>query len=222
MKLKKTIFISVLLVVAVVVASLVFFVISAAPTSGAKIEQYNAPQKALVVIDIQEDYTGKTAKTPFPYKNSKALIQSVNTLIQKAMENNIHIVYIRQEFDGIMGRWFSDKFANGTAKKGNPGTEIDSRVTIVSTNIFGKPKGDSFSNPLFEKFLIENRINELFLSGLDAEFCVYHTALGALNRNYTVTVVQDAIAIRNEDKLEKMLNTYRSKDIKLKMVRDIF
>ncbi len=220
MKLFKIISISTLTIVLIFIVLAAAFIVTSGPTKGTAIQDYDAPQKALVIIDIQEDYTGKTAKPPFPYKNSKGLIDSVNRLIEETQQTNFIIIYIRQEFDGPVGRLIANTFAKGTAIKGNAGTEIDSRIKIVSNHIFGKPKGDSFSNPEFEQYLIDNRIDELYLAGIDAEFCIYHTALGALNRKYKVTIIKDAIAIRNEHKLQKMLGKYKDKGITLISVNE--
>ncbi len=215
MKLLKKISISLLAIVVILVLLAATFVVTSGPTKGEVIKEYADPQKALVVIDMQEDYTGDTAKPPFPYKNSKELINKVNNIINETHKTNIKTIYIKQEFDGPIGRFIANTFAKGTAIKGNPGTEIDSRVEIVSPHLFGKPKGDSFSNPEFEQFLIDNSIDELFLAGLDAEFCIYYTALGALNREYKVTIIKDAIAIQAENKMQKMMDKYIDKGVTL-------
>jgi len=178
------------------------------PTKGPKIEKYTDPRKALFVIDVQEDYTGATARPPFPYKKSRELITSINGFIEKAARNDFIIVYIRQEFDGFMGVMISRVFGKGTAIRGNPGTEIDQRVTIVNDNIFPKPKGDAFSNPELGQFLVEHQVDEIFLAGLDAQFCVYQTARGALNRGYGVNVLTDCIALRAEKKWDLLMKKY--------------
>lgn len=103
--------------------------------------KYNNHKKALLVIDIQEEYTGATAKPPFPYKDSERLITTVNKLIEEASKKNILILYTRQEFDGFWGKAVSKLVGHGTAIKGKPGTEFDKRINIVS--------GHSFTNPLF-------------------------------------------------------------------------
>ena len=193
------------------------------PTQGKKIEHYATPQKALLVIDIQEDYTGTTARPPYPYKNSAQLIATVNTLTEEAFRQKIVIVYIRQEFDdlrgtlisGMISTMFSGKVSGGTAIKGNPGTEIDKRIAILSDYVFPKPRGDAFSNPEIEALLIEHQVNELYLVGLDAEYCVHVTAKGALNRGYTVNIITDGIALRAEEKWEKLLQQYREEGIAL-------
>jgi nicotinamidase/pyrazinamidase len=193
------------------------------PTQGKKIEHYETPQKALLVIDIQEDFTGTTARPPYPFKNSEQLIATVNRVIEEASKQKIIIVYIRQEFDGLrdtlisgmLSTLFSGKISAGTAIKGNPGTEIDKRITILSDYVFPKPRGDAFSNPKLDALLIEQQVNELYLVGLDAEYCVHVTAKGALNRGYAVNIITDAIALRAEEKWEGLLQQYREEGITL-------
>ena len=88
------------------------------PTEGKMIQKYANPKKALLVIDIQEDYTGSTAKSPFPYKNSVRFIGKVNSIIEKAKNKNVIIIYISQEFESVQGRILSKIFPGGTSLKG--------------------------------------------------------------------------------------------------------
>lgn len=195
-------------------------VILSKPTKGNKIACYQNPQKAVLVIDIQEDFTGTTAKSPFPYKDSRRLIDSVNSITEFASMKKIPVFYIRQELDGFVGRLLSKLFAGGTAIKGNPGTEIDKRVNIVSANIYPKPKSDAFSNRKMEECLIDQQINEIYLIGLDADGCVHNTALGALNRGYIVHIIIDAIVLRETGKWEGLLKTYKQEGIILSTTQD--
>jgi nicotinamidase-related amidase len=106
-------------------------------TKGMPIPQYANPQKALLVIDIQEDFTGIMAKDSSPFKNdSEKLIASVNEVIDEASKKNITVLYVRQEFDGVRGKIISRVTSDGVDIKGQPGTEIDKRVSIVSNNFF--------------------------------------------------------------------------------------
>lgn len=192
------------------------------PTHGDKIARYENPQKAVLVIDIQEDFTGTTARPPFPYKDSRKLIDTVNAIAEVAQQKNVPVVYIRQELDGFIGRLLSHLFAGGTAIKGNPGTRIDKRVHLVSHHLFPKPKSDAFSNPDLGKFLIERQISEVYLIGLDADGCVHNTALGALNRGYTVHIITDAILLLEEQKWERLLQQYRKENLQLMTTKELF
>jgi nicotinamidase-related amidase len=190
------------------------------PTQGARVGRYPDPQKAVVVIDIQEDFTGSTARPPFPYKESQELITTVNRILEASSRTNTPIIYIRQELDGFWGKLLSNLFGGGTAIKGNPGTEIDSRVAMLSGTIFPKPRSDAFSNPDFAAFLVLHQINELYLIGLDAAGCLHKTALGALNRGYRVHIIIDSIALLEKDKWDDLLKTYQEEGINLLSSRD--
>lgn len=216
----------ILLAVLVITACAVGFLISqiviiSQPTEGENIAPYAQPRQAVLVIDIQEDFTGATAKPPFPYRDSEKLIAAVNTITEAASARGVAVAYIRQELDGFTGRLLSDLFAGGTVIKGNPGTEIDRRVKVVSGDVFPKSRSDAFSNPELEGFLITRQVNELYLVGLDAAGCVHITARGALNRGYAVNVVTDAIVLREEEKWDELLNQYRDEGITLLSTREL-
>ena len=193
----------------------VLLTVSMMPTRGRKISEYDDPQKALLVIDIQKDFTAPTAQPPFPYEKAGELITTLNELTAISRQRNIMVIYLRQEFSDLFGKIFSRIFCRGKGIKGNPGTGFDDRLLIVSDHIFTKPRGDAFSNPEFESFLIQNQINELYLTGIDAEFCVYHTAKGAINRGYLVNVLTDAVLLLNEKKREDIMEKYRKNGIAL-------
>lgn len=163
--------------------------IASRPTKGQHIETYANPQSALLVIDIQEDFTGADAKKPFPYPNAAEMIVNANRAIETASKKGMAVAYIRHEWPN---RFIFRAFFGGRAIEGQPGASIDKRVKVVNSNFFTKKIGDAFSNPELNDFLIENRVNQIYLVGLDASGCVLKTAEGALNRGYGVTVLEDA------------------------------
>jgi nicotinamidase-related amidase len=200
-----------LLALAVVGAILGFIVNwSMAPTSGRRIAEYQNPRKALLVVDVQEDFTGETAPASSPYKNSPVFLATVNEVIAKAANKDMLVVYIGQEFPNnflyrIAGR--------GLTLRGKAGTRQDDRLNLVSSYYFSKSRSDAFSNCQLEQFLIDNKVNEVYIVGLDAAFCVYKTALGALNRNYKVMVIIDAVTTFKKTRGEEIAGMYRRKGI---------
>lgn len=186
------------------------------PTKGAQIPQYANPHKALLVLDIQEDSTGITARDSSPFKNdSEKLITSVNRIIDEAARKNIAVLYVRQEFDGLRGKLISRITSDGIDIKGQPGTEIDRRVSIVSNHIFPKHISDAFSNPELEAYLTEHQVNEVYLTGIDAQYCVYFTAKGALNRGYKVNLITDATSMANKEKWDEQMKKYEQDGVHL-------
>jgi nicotinamidase-related amidase len=173
-------------------------------TTGKKIAAYPDPRKALVVLDIQEGYSGTDSRQPVTSRPATGMIATVNRLIEKAAESGIEVAYIRQVFsNNLFVR------LHGGRRQGR--VIIDRRILVINGNDFAKNRTDAFSNRQFEQLLIDRHVNELYLVGVDAAFCVYYTALGALNRGYRVTVVTDAVMSRNS--MEDVLERYRRKGI---------
>ena len=185
------------------------------PTQGQKIAAYANPQKALLVIDVQEDYTGLKGKQPILYKNVEPQIAAINDLIDRASKAGLRVAYIRQIFDDN----FITRLLGGRTIEGKPGTELDSRIKMINRNDFAKKFSDAFSNPRLDDFLIGNQVSEVYLVGLDAAYCVYNTARGALNRGYRVTVVKDAIMTRKN--LGDVLKRYQKEGIMFTASKDI-
>ncbi|MGE5372757.1 MAG: cysteine hydrolase family protein [Solirubrobacterales bacterium] len=180
------------------------------PTQGPRIPKYAEPKPALLVIDIQEDYTGTTAEKPFPVKNAGPFIASVNRVIGRAAVDKMLVIYIRQEFSES-----ARYFPGAAAIRGTRGARLDQRVLKVSDHELTKTVGDAFSNPALSALLAENQVNALYLVGLDGEYCVHNTARGALNRGYKVHIVTDAIALQRPEKFDVLLREYRSEGIGL-------
>jgi nicotinamidase-related amidase len=173
-------------------------------TNGKKIANYPEPRKALVVLDLQEAYAGDGARPPVTNSPASGFFHTVNRLIDQAAESGVEVAYIRQVF----GNNFMVRL-HGGRRQGK--VVIDRRVKLINGNDFEKNRTDAFSNRQFEQFLIDRQVGELYLLGVDAAYCVYFTALGALNRGYRVTVITDAVLSRKG--MAEVLERYRRKGI---------
>lgn len=173
-------------------------------TKGRKISIYPDPQKALVVLDLQEGYSGTNTRQPVTIPPATGMLATVNRLIDNAKASDMEVAYIRQVFgNNLIVR------LHGGRKQGK--VVIDRRIKVINNNDFEKNRTDAFSNRQFEQLLIDRHVAELYLVGVDAAYCVYHTALGALNRGYKVTVVSDAVMSRKS--MSAVLELYRRKGI---------
>ena len=92
--------------------------------------------KALLVIDLQEDYTGVNASENLRYKDADQLVIRVNKIIEECTKNDIDLIYIKQEFEGVIPILLTKLFSHGSAIKGTLGAEFDKRLNIVSKNCF--------------------------------------------------------------------------------------
>ncbi len=173
-------------------------------TRGKKIADYPAPRKALVVLDIQEGYSGTAARQPVTATPPHGMFATVNRLIDRAAETGMEVAYIRQVFS-------KNLFVRLHGGRSVGMVIIDRRIKVINGNDFDKNRTDAFSNRHFEQLLIDRQVNELFLVGVDAAYCVYYTALGALQRGYRVTVIRDAVASRKA--MTGVLERYRRRGI---------
>jgi Amidases related to nicotinamidase len=128
--------------------------------------------KALVIIDIQNDIT----------KNYKEVIDNINKAIDWAVENEIHVVYIRHENLSAGTRTF---------KPNTRGAELAPDLKIVSENIFTKCKGNALTSEEFANFVESNEICEFYITGADAIACVKSTCYNMCKSEYKVNVLSD-------------------------------
>jgi nicotinamidase/pyrazinamidase len=184
-------------------AMLGFILYMSSPTQGLAIGTYEKPQRALLVVDIQEDYTGPHARNRF--KDQERLIETTNRLLANADKLGLKVVYIRNEWSGFLMGLLS----GGMNKPGAPGTQMDARLIRVPGGVeLPKGRGDAFSNPELDAFLRDNQVNQLVVVGLDAAYCVKATTLGARNRGYRVTVVGDGVATESGTPLAVLYTAY--------------
>jgi len=146
-------------------------------------------KKALVIIDIQNDIT----------KNYKEIIDNINKSIEWAVNNDIHVVYIRHE-----------NLSEGTRtfKPNTRGAELVSDLKIVSKNIFTKFKGNALTSGGFADFINKNEISDVCITGADAVACVKSTCFNLTKAGYKVTVLSDCITSYDKRKIDEMLRYY--------------
>jgi len=170
-------------------------------TKGERIAAYASPNKALLVIDVQEEFTGPDGKMPVDPVQAKRLLPTVNSLIEEAERKGVLVVYVKTVF--LKSDRIANWFRNQAGIEGSPALDFDRRLVVVNDKVFVKHESDAFSNAEFEKYLVANRVNELYLTGVFADFCVFYTSRGALQRGYKVNFVRDAVAAKTSDDAAK-------------------
>lgn len=163
-------------------------------------------KKALVVIDMQNDYLWEKRKTMFSY-NTEDLVDSVNKAIADYRENGYDIIYIAQMFPNIItNKWFI-----GFSIKGTPGAELYGKLNVVSDLYFEKNLPDTYSSKSFREHMKNRNYTEVVLCGLDECGCVGATAKGAVKTGVKVIMLENCIGRRfGDDKVKKMRNSLTS------------
>ncbi|MBO5383964.1 MAG: cysteine hydrolase [Ruminococcus sp.] len=156
-------------------------------------------KKALIVIDLQNDYLWNNRKAMFSY-NTEKLINSVNTTIADYKNNGYDIIYILQVFPNIItNKWFI-----GFSIKGTQGAELYEKLNVVSDLCFEKNLPDAYSSKQFKEYMKKQNYSEVVLCGLDECGCVQATAKGALKNNTKVSIIQNCTVSRfSDEKIKK-------------------
>ena len=134
--------------------------------------------RALLVVDVQKDVMRG--------RDTEGLIETCNDIIARyAPEQVIYIANLRP-------------FAKEPA--GNP---MASGLAIVSDNLFYKKRPDAFSNRLLIERLRMLDVDELEIIGMDGNWCIKSTALGALRNDLKASVNTSAVVSKNPSAFTK-------------------
>lgn len=185
-------------------------------SQGQSIENYSELKSALLVVDIQEGTTGNASKNPFYKKNSDRLIEKINHISDIFKKRNSLILYIRSEISNPLINLLDNSYA-----KGSLGAEFDKRLKLNSGLKIVKIGNDSFIDTDLDSILTHNKINELYIVGLDAAYCIYITSKAAKNRNYHINLIEEAILSESEAMKDSMMLNFKNRGIKIVSIDSI-
>lgn len=129
--------------------------------------------EALLVIDIQPE-------TVRP-RSAESLIKEWNAIIGTYDPDVVAYVANLRPFAKV--------------SQGNPFAD---GLNIVSENVFYKRMPDAFTNSALSAWLEEIGAKSVRLIGIDGNWCIKSTALGAVKHGFETHVARSAVASRNE------------------------
>ncbi|MBQ8121581.1 MAG: cysteine hydrolase [Ruminococcus sp.] len=157
-----------------------------------------ADKKALIVIDMQNDYLWDKRKAKFSY-DTKTLVDEVNKTIHGFAQQGGDVIYIAQIFPNLP----TNRLFIGFSIKGTQGAEFYSGLDVVSDHYFEKNLPDSFTAKKFREFMQKQDYSEIYVCGVDLCGCVGATALGAAKVCKKVFLVQSATGCRYDGKKQR-------------------
>ncbi|MEM8702635.1 MAG: cysteine hydrolase [Pseudomonadota bacterium] len=158
------------------------------PTQGDRIDPGTRPNAALVVIDVQVDFTRSTGATAFEPGYRDAAIAEINRSVESARTAGTDVAFVKHVFRDTLAILVMKLVAKGAGTPGRDGLRNDPALDTADAPIFEKSLGDTFSSPAFEDWLAAKNVGRLTLVGLDSCHCVQLTAKGALARGYQVEI----------------------------------
>ena len=140
---------------------------------------------ALVIMDMQQgNFEG-----PYAIVDGQHLLDVAGTLIQKAREADVPIIYVLN--DGPPGE---------IDEPGSPGWEVHSDIRPRPNDILiEKSTPDAFHETKLKQTLDEMGIRRLVIMGLQTEFCVDTTCRRGSLLGYKIQLVKDGHGTWNSD-----------------------
>ena len=154
-------------------------------------------KKALLVIDMQNDYLWGKRKPMFSYDTDK-LVGDVNRVTALFQENGYDIIYIKHILPKVM-------WGVGFSIKGTEGAELYSGLDIVSDLCFEKSRSDTYTAKAFREYMKKQDYSEVAICGLDECGCAGATAKGTVKTGANVVMIENCIGSRFSDaRVKKM------------------
>ncbi|BEV71061.1 MULTISPECIES: cysteine hydrolase family protein [unclassified Paludibacterium] len=140
-------------------------------------------QRALLVIDIQNDYFPGGA---FELANAEATLQQIEQAAASARSQQIPVILVQHIADPAKG--LSPFFNQDTH-----GVALHPRITAAAPDaaIVVKRFADSFHQTGLGELLQQWQVKELLVCGMMTQNCVTHTALSQAAAPYEVSILTD-------------------------------
>lgn len=189
--------------------------------------------RLLLTIDFINELVhpdGKGASNIVPHLKQQHAIEHANQAIKIARQNELILAHVKVGFQADYSDcpknspMFSKAAENNRLKLGTWGTEFYTGLEIEpSDNIIIKNRVSPFFNTNLERFLIQNKIQQLIICGVSTQMAVASAAKDAHDRDYQVIILQDACAssdeenhfsvLQNLQRLAKVINTNQLKNV---------
>jgi succinoglycan biosynthesis transport protein ExoP len=177
------------------------------PPKVVPVSQYKRPREALLVIDVQQDFTTSYGLFSIPTAAVRQMVDVVSDVTKKARNSGIFVAYTQQQLDRGLAK-IASRLLLRHKKSAADVRPLDPRIKSVSGRLFVKPVADAFSSDKLDQFLRSRKVNHLFLMGIGGATSIAQTARSALKRGYKVTFISDGIFTTSEKKWARMLQDF--------------
>jgi nicotinamidase-related amidase len=164
--------------------------------------------KALVVVDMLEDFVHGTLRNP----RAEAIVPPLERLLEHAREDGWVVVFSNDAHlpgDPELRVWGEHAMAGtpGAAVIGELEPVPGARELVSPKNAYG-----AFDNTDLDERLRDLGVDEVVLAGQHTHICIRHSAYGALIRGYRMIVPRDAVCafegVDEEDALRYLHEVY--------------
>lgn len=149
--------------------------------------------QALLVIDMQ-----KEALLNRKVFNKEKLIQNINRLLNHFRKYHKPLFFIRHTNHSFL-------------KEGTDGWHICEELIILKEDkIINKRYSDVFKEMHFVSLLKEYNLTDVIVTGLVSNGCIKESCLGAINKGFSVTLINDAHSTFHKN-AERVISDWNSR-----------
>jgi len=149
--------------------------------------------RALLLVDVQEDYLASSGLTP----HRGALVEQASRLLARCREAGVPVFHVwttvRREQDRRMPHW--RRSGRWDCVLGTPGhAPPDALAPIAGEEIVHKTHFSAFDDTSLAARLRARGVVEVLLAGVHTHACVRATAVDAYRLGFAVAIASDAVA----------------------------
>lgn len=163
-----------------------FKVLAARLNSESKAQPVDATNSALLVINMQNDFTYGC----IGFSKAKALVAPLAQFVEYAHRQSIPVIFVNDCHDDNDQKEYY--IWGKHAEKGSQGAMLcDNFKVSPADHVIDKHYYSGFFDTGLIDVLNSMQINHLYITGLDSNICVYHTVADAFNFGFRTTLLTD-------------------------------
>ena len=157
----------------------------------------NSPKRALIVVDVQNDFCPGGA---LAVAEGDQVVAPLNELIEEFLERGEPVFKSRdwhkpdtKHFAAHGGTWPVHCVQNTKGAEFHPDLIDDPRIRIISKGLGDTDCYSAFDETDLAKQLQQLGVEEVWVGGLATDYCVKSTVLDALKKGFRVRALTDAM-----------------------------
>ena len=152
-------------------------------------------KSALLIVDMINDFVEEEGALSVP--GAKEIVSSIAELASEARELDVPVIYINDSHepdDAEFKKWTPHAIAGTAGANIAQGLEPQNGDYVLI-----KKRFSAFFRTELDEMLVQLGVEHVVITGTVTNICIFATALEAIMRGYSVTVVEEGVAALDEE-----------------------
>ena len=152
-------------------------------------------KSALLIVDMINDFVEETGALSVP--GAKEIVSRIAELAREAHEIGVPVIYVSDSHDPDDAEF---EIWGPHAITGTEGADVAQGLEPQNGDyVLRKKRFSAFFETELEEILQRLGIEHLIITGTVTNICIFATALDAIIRGYSVTVIEEGVAALNDE-----------------------